>query len=200
MQQQLRMRSHASENAGYFSKTPGRIARQALDREVVEVVAPHALLLAPEPKEVFPTVDTGRMHVVEHQPHRIVADRLDFHNRYIAFTGHGFALLRGMTLHLGAGRLNAEELGGKFVRLAGFEGDAQRLLVFVQPQFGRPGAALRSHQALSHYVRHWSGRPFFSNDLRDLCAAPPLARTGPNDYIGPEELVIQMVPWNNGGV
>src|SRR5689334_18827646 len=79
-----------------------RLTRQALGGQLVEVVAPVGVLMTPEIEEIFPTVDAGRMQVVEHEPHRIIADRLHFEDRHISLLGNGLALLGRVTLDLGA--------------------------------------------------------------------------------------------------
>src|SRR5262245_7990 len=79
-----------------------RVAREALTREFVEIVLPDARVIAAEFVKIIPAVDAGGVQVVEHETHRIVADRMDFQDRHVALAGHRLSLVRGMALHLGA--------------------------------------------------------------------------------------------------
>src|SRR5262249_15608326 len=81
------------------------------------------------------------MHVVEYQPNRVVADRLDFEDHDITLAGDGLALVRGMPLHLGARAVDAQEFGRKFEHLAGVERNREGRLVLAEPQLSWPRCA-----------------------------------------------------------
>ena len=78
------------------------------------------------------------MHVVEHEPHRVIADRIHLENGDVLLARDGLALVGGMALHLGARALDAQIFGAQVESLAVVEGDGQRLAVLVQPQLRRP--------------------------------------------------------------
>jgi hypothetical protein len=60
-----------------LSAAPSRgLARQPLGGKLVEIFLPVALLIAAELVEIVPAVDPGRMHVVEGEPHGVIADQL----------------------------------------------------------------------------------------------------------------------------
>jgi hypothetical protein len=49
-----------------------------------------------------PAVNAGRVQVIEHQPHRVVPDRLHFQDGDVLFAGDSLAFRGGVTLNLGA--------------------------------------------------------------------------------------------------
>ena len=79
------------------------------------------------------------MQVVEHEPHRVIADRMHFEERNALLAGNGLALVWRMALHLGARTLHAQVFGAEVERFAALEDDCQCLAILVQPQLGRPG-------------------------------------------------------------
>src|SRR4051812_27730494 len=91
----------------------GRSPRQPLAAKLVKIVLPVLVTVAAELEQVVPAKDAGRMQVVEHQPHGVIADRDDFQNRDIALAADGLALLRRMALHLGARAAHAQIFRGK---------------------------------------------------------------------------------------
>ena len=82
--------------------------------------------------EIIPAVDAGRVHVVEGEPHGVISDRLDFGDHDMALAWHGLALVRRMTLHLGARAFDPQIFGGKLETLAILEGDRKRLAVLAE--------------------------------------------------------------------
>src|SRR5262249_29429316 len=68
-------------------------ALQALAGEVVEIVLPIGVLVSTEREKIGPAVDPSRMHVVENEPHRVIADRIDLENGDVLLAGDGLALV-----------------------------------------------------------------------------------------------------------
>src|ERR1700681_1820143 len=112
----------------------GRCARKALFRELVEIVPPIFIAILTEFKKILPTKDSGRVHVVESQPHGVIADLVHFENLHRFLAANGAPLARRMALDLGARAAHAQIFGGKIKTLAAVEGDGQRLAILVQPQ------------------------------------------------------------------
>src|ERR1043166_1039715 len=129
----------AGVHAGYEGL---RLPRQTFGGKLVEVILPVGVVMTAEVEEIIPTVDAGRMQVVEHEAHGIIADRLHFEDRDISLAGNGLALVGRVTLHLGARALDPQVLGGKSEALAAVEGDGENPAVLVQPDFRRPGLRL----------------------------------------------------------
>src|ERR1041385_7726801 len=59
-----------------------RLTLEIFCRQFVEVILPVAGIIAAQIAQIRPIVDAGRMHVVERQPHRVVADRQHFQNHH----------------------------------------------------------------------------------------------------------------------
>src|SRR6266853_2001868 len=133
---------------GLILRPSGRIAGEPLAGKFIEISAPHGPLIAPEPGKIVPAEDSRGMHVVEHQPNCIVADRLDFEDRDVALAGDRLALVRGMSLDFGARAVDAQEFGRKFERFACVEDNREGRLVLAKPQLGRP------RRASFRYGRH----------------------------------------------
>src|SRR5580704_6104144 len=79
-----------------------RCARQALFREFVEIFSPVFFAILTEFEKILPTKDSGRMHVVEIEPHRIIADLVDLEDLHILLAGDGAPFARRVALDLGA--------------------------------------------------------------------------------------------------
>src|SRR5262245_59699102 len=137
------------------SASPSALPAQPLGGQFVDIVLPVGCVIAAELAQVVPAVDAGRVHVVEHEAHRVVADRLHLQHLDVAFARNRLALLRRVPLDLRARALDAKIFGGERKRLAAVEGDGQRLTVLVQPDLGRPrrGRAhiLRGHRLASPF-------------------------------------------------
>src|SRR5882757_9377006 len=118
--------------SSFSSRRRSALTLQALAGEVVEIVSPIGLPVPAQRKEIVPAVDAGRMHIVEDQPHRVIADRVHFEDGDVLLASHGLALVGGMALHLGAGALDAQVFRTEIERLAAVEGDGQRLASLVQ--------------------------------------------------------------------
>src|SRR5579864_9655053 len=100
---------------------PRRGARKAFFRELVEIVAPIFFAILTEFEKIFPTKDSGRVHVVEGQPHRVIADRMQFEDLHRRFAADGAPLARRMALDLGARAAHAQIFGGESKTLAAVE-------------------------------------------------------------------------------
>src|SRR5262249_12011753 len=85
-----------------------------------------------ELEEIIPAVDAGRMHVVEDEPRRVIADRMHFEDADLLLSRDGLALVRRMALNLRARALDAQIFGAEVERLAVVESDGERLAVLVQ--------------------------------------------------------------------
>src|SRR6266436_5092819 len=96
---------------GLILRPSGRIAGEPLAGKFIEISAPHAPLIVPEPGKIVPAEDPRRMHVVEHQPNRIVADRLDLEDCDVALAGGRLALAKP---HLGRPRRASFRYGRHF--------------------------------------------------------------------------------------
>ena len=92
------------------------------------------------------------MHVVEDEPHRVVADRIDLQDHHFALARHRLALVWRMALHLGARALHTQIFGRQREVVAALERDGERPLVLGQTQFGGP-------RALSHNFQSFPSRP-----------------------------------------
>src|SRR5882757_883739 len=125
--------------SSFSSRRRSALTLQALAGEVVEIVSPIGLPVSAERKEVVPAVDAGRMHIVEDEPHRVIADRVHFEDGDVLLACDGLALIRRMALHFGAGALHAQVFGGEVECLAAVEGDRQGPAALVQAQLRRPG-------------------------------------------------------------
>ncbi len=82
------------------------------------------------------------MHVVEHEPHGVVPDRLHLEDHHLALAGDGLAFIRVMALHLRARALDAQILGGQREGAAALERDRERAPVLGEPDFRGPGALI----------------------------------------------------------
>jgi NAD(P)-dependent dehydrogenase (short-subunit alcohol dehydrogenase family) len=109
--------------------------------EAALVFGPAFVAFAAESQQIVPGIDPAVVQVVEDEPHRVMADRLDLHDADMAPPGHDHPLAGPVPLHLGRGALDAEVFGRQRIGLAIVEGDVQHLLRAVQPDFGR-----RRHQ------------------------------------------------------
>src|SRR6267378_4759772 len=121
------------------------VAVQALGLEIVEVILKTPLGVHTEIVQERPGVDAGRVHIVETEPHRIIADRINGENRHVALSANRFALRFGMTLHFGGGAGDAEQFRGETESLAVVKCDVQRPAVFCEPDFNRPRRRVIRH-------------------------------------------------------
>src|SRR5450631_3591665 len=94
------------------------LAVQALGLEIVEVILKMPLGVHTKIAQKPPGVDAGVVHIVESNPHRIIADRIDGENRHITLSANRLALRLGMTLHFGRGARDTEQFGGESEDLA----------------------------------------------------------------------------------
>src|SRR3984893_15298372 len=108
-----------------------RRAREALFRKLVEIVPPVFIAILTEFEKILPTKDSGRMHVVEREPHRIIADRMHFEDLHRRFAADGAPLARRMALNFGAWAAHAQIFGGEIKTLTAVEGNSERLAILV---------------------------------------------------------------------
>src|SRR5208282_5470140 len=66
-----------------------RITREPFVLQLAEIFAPIFLAIAAEFEQIVPAENPGRMQIVENQPHRVIADRMQFQNLHIALAGDG---------------------------------------------------------------------------------------------------------------
>src|SRR3954447_15369899 len=69
--------------------------------EVVEIVPKTRFRIRAEIVQERRRVDAGVVHVVEADPHRVIADRIHRQDGDVALSADGLALRLGMSLHLG---------------------------------------------------------------------------------------------------
>src|SRR5262249_17304359 len=117
-------------------------ALEAFPCQIVEIVLPIAVAIAAELEQIVPAENPGGVQVVEHQPDRVIADRMHIENGDLLLARNGLAPIGGMTLHLGAGALDAQIFGAELETFPVVERNGQRLAVLVQPQLRRPGLRL----------------------------------------------------------
>src|SRR5262249_62207098 len=72
---------------------PPAPARNPLGGGGEEKPPPIGVPVSTEREKVLPAVDPGRMHVVENEPHRVIADRIDLENGDVLLAGDGLALV-----------------------------------------------------------------------------------------------------------
>src|SRR5260370_31927415 len=80
---------------------PPRFAAEAAGGEGGEVVAPALMLLDAELVEVVPGKDAGVVQIVELDPDRVVADRLQFEDADMGALGADHLVARPVPLYLG---------------------------------------------------------------------------------------------------
>src|SRR5260370_15520161 len=88
-----------------------------LPRQSAEIILPIGVPISSELEEVIPAVDTGRVHVVENEPRRVIADWNDFDNRDVLLARDGLALVGRMALHLRPRALDAQIFRAEIERL-----------------------------------------------------------------------------------
>src|SRR6516162_6123408 len=115
-----------------------RIAREILRGEFVEIILPIGIPIAAEIEQIVPVENSRRVHVIEHEPHSIIADGQDFDDLDIAFTGNGLAFVGRVTLHLRTRALHPQIFRGQIKPLTAIVANGQGLAILVQAQFGRP--------------------------------------------------------------
>lgn len=79
------------------------------------------------------------MHVVEFEPHGVIADRRDGEDSHLAFATDGFGVRRRVTLHLGAGAAHPQKFGAQSVSRVIVIGDAQCPPFIQHANFIGPG-------------------------------------------------------------
>jgi hypothetical protein len=72
------------------------------------------------------------MHVVEHEAHGVIADRMDFEDLHAALAADELALVRVVALHFGARTFDAKIFGRKLEPFVIFERNRERLAVFAK--------------------------------------------------------------------
>src|SRR5688572_6117476 len=115
-----------------------RLPRKPFAGQIVEILLPIGLPVLAEPEQVVPTVDPGRMHVVEDQPHGVIADRMHFENGDVLLARDRLALVRRMALDLGTWTLDPQIFGIELEAAAIVEHHSQRLAILTQTQLRRP--------------------------------------------------------------
>src|SRR5207237_9050704 len=99
------------------------LAFQSLLAQLVEIGLPVGRAIPAKLAQIVPAVDAGRVHVIEGEPHRVVANRRHLHDGDVLLAGDRFALGRRMALHLGARAAHTQILGREVIALAVVEGD-----------------------------------------------------------------------------
>src|SRR5271163_4450175 len=107
---------------------PFRIAAEAALLQLAEIGRPAARLLLAELVEILPGIDPGIVQIVEADPHRVVADRLERQDADLAAPGDDGLLARPMALDLGRRAFDAQILGRQDEPAAVVEIDLEPLL------------------------------------------------------------------------
>src|SRR3982074_2267228 len=102
----------------FSSRRRSALTLQALAGEVVEIISPVGLPVPAQRKEIVPAENAGRMHVVEDEPHRVIADRGHLEDGDVLLACDSFAFVGRMALHLGAGAFDAQVFGIEVESLA----------------------------------------------------------------------------------
>src|SRR5215813_8166817 len=71
---------------------PRRNAREILCCQLFEIIPPISLAILAELEQIIPAENSGRMQIVEHDAHRVIADWVQFHDFHVALAGDGPAL------------------------------------------------------------------------------------------------------------
>src|SRR5271165_3767448 len=116
----------------------GRAARRLARTPSCSLVSLAASWSARELAQVVPRIKPGVVAVVEHDPDRIIADRLDADEGDILLAGHDPLLARRMALNLGARALHPQSLGGQAGDPAVVEDDLQDPSLLAHGDVGRP--------------------------------------------------------------
>src|SRR5712664_3058610 len=77
------------------------VAVEAVGLEIVEVILKTPFNVQSKIAQKRPGIDAGGVHIVEPEPHSIIADRIDGENRHVALSANRLALRFGVTLHFG---------------------------------------------------------------------------------------------------
>src|SRR5258705_2581656 len=89
------------------------VAVETLGLEIVEVILKAPLGVLSELAQKRQGIDAGGVHVVEAEPHRIIADRIDGENGHVALAANRLALRFGMSLQFGGGAGHPQQFRGK---------------------------------------------------------------------------------------
>src|SRR5258705_4226359 len=114
------------------------VAVETLGLEVVEIILKAPLGVLSEIAQERPGIDAGGVHVVEAQPHRVIADRVDGENGNVALAADRLALRFGMSLHFGGGAGHPQQLRGETESFSIVKCDMERAAILREPDFHRP--------------------------------------------------------------
>lgn len=89
----------------------GLVAIQAFGGEIVEIALKVQVSVGPEIVQKGPRVDSGAVHVIEPDSHRIVSDGIDGKNGNMALAADSFPLRLGMTPHFRRWTSHTEQFG-----------------------------------------------------------------------------------------
>src|SRR6476659_888611 len=93
------------------------LALQALGRQAFQISRPLLLVPASEFAQICPGEQPGIVAVAEHDPHRIMPDRLKRGDLHMPLARHELPLKRPVSLHLRARRLDAQIFGIELITL-----------------------------------------------------------------------------------
>src|SRR5260370_15162023 len=111
---------------------------ETLGLEIVEIILKAPLGVLSEIAQERPGIDAGGVHVVEAEPHRVIADRVDGENGDVALAADRLALRFGMSLHFGGGTGHPQQLRGEAEGFSIVKCDMDGAAVLREPDFFRP--------------------------------------------------------------
>src|SRR5258707_15635643 len=114
------------------------VALETLGLEIVEIILKAPLGVLSEIAQERPGIDAGGVHVVEAEPHRVIADRVDGENGDVALAADRLAFRFGMSLHFGGGTGHPQQLRGKAESPAVGESDMKGAAACRLPLFSLP--------------------------------------------------------------
>src|ERR1700731_1098725 len=85
------------------SRFSGAVAAQPFGFELGLIECPFLLMAEPKLMKIVPGKESGRMQIIEDQPHRVGADRLDPGDAALALAANGQAVFPPVALNLCTG-------------------------------------------------------------------------------------------------
>src|ERR1700724_2479047 len=122
-----------SRSADFPSRLPRPVAAEPLGFELRLIDCPFLVMARAELMEIVPGKDARGVQIVEDQPHRIGADRLDPGHAAKPLAADDQAFFPPVALDFRAVAHDPEIFGGKIVGLAVLQAEAKDTAVLPQP-------------------------------------------------------------------